>query len=323
MLYGLSFDKCSSVSHDLLVCLPHNFFLNLFYFYPVYIFFIIFLNTLFWATKLKKIRKMSGIGIEYFLMITKCHICNINSIRFCALDCHTNRKDYPWCKNWTSFIMMCTLISYRKNIKLFQKRLFIAYILSAVSVFSLWNIHIAFAFNVIHTILIHGSDSFRPRASTWGKLDSSLSLWFLPLITRERTCSELGTYELMNTFQYMMSLRKVSLSPSYCRLVTETWLRKVAFIEFCAGLVSCDVGVTSAGSTAFHPPAQPLRPPGTKPPEERSRTIFCKLFSVIRTMQCRYYTMQCNDMQYHTIQCNTKPPEERIRTIFCKIFSMC
>ena len=146
MLYGLSFDKCSSVSHDLLVCLPHNFFLNLFYFYPVYIFFIIYLNTLFWATKLKKIRKMSGIGIEYFLMITKRHICNINSIRFCALDCHTNRKDYPWCKNWTSFIMMCTLISYRKNIKLFQKRLFIAYILSAVSVLSLWNIHIAFAF---------------------------------------------------------------------------------------------------------------------------------------------------------------------------------
>ena len=47
MLYGLSFDKCSSVSHDLLVCLPHNFFLNLFYFYPVYFFFIIFLNTLF------------------------------------------------------------------------------------------------------------------------------------------------------------------------------------------------------------------------------------------------------------------------------------
>ena len=204
-----------------------------------------------------------------------------------------------------------------------EKVIHCIYIECCVSFFSLKYSHSFCIYYVMHTILIHGSDSFRPRASTWGKLDSSLSLCFLPLITRERTCSELGTYGLMITFQYMMSLRKVSLSPSYCRLVTETWLRKVAFIEFCAGLVSCDVGVTSAGSTAFHPPAQPLRPPGTKPPEERSRTIFCKRFTVIRTMQCRYYTMQCNDMQYHTIQCNTKPPEERSRTIFCKIFSMC
>ena len=148
MLYGLSFDKCSSVSHDLLVCLPHNFFLNLFYFYPVYIFFIIFFYTSFWATKLKKRRKMSGIdtGIEYLFMITKRHICNINSIRFCALDCHTNRKDYPWCKKWNSFSMVCTLISYRKKYQTFpEKVIHCIYIECCVS-FSLWNIHIAFAF---------------------------------------------------------------------------------------------------------------------------------------------------------------------------------